>query len=203
MKHGLNKIRLGVSCLSVAMVLSHGIQVYAQSNAAENADLQPWSIACSAQDSQGPLICSMTQSLIVRESGQRVMSGTISGRASQSPMLRITLPHGVDLTGGVTIQVDELEGRKQPIGWADQTGSYAEFEIDEILLAQMKGGSKLGVNLSARGGSPIKWVLSLSGFTKVFSKLSNRFEQGNIGYTFITNCSSCTIWYSRERISVT
>ncbi len=131
---------------------------------------QPWTITCSGQGAAGELACVMSQGLIAKNTGQRVLALAIS-RSPSSYSARLSLPHGLDLPEGVRVWVDDGQPTKHVIATADQNGSYANLPLDEALLAAMKKGTILNVAVKAASGDEVTFQLSLNGFTAALARL--------------------------------
>lgn len=132
----------------------------------------PWVINCTTQNTGGVLVCVMSQVLIAKNTNQRVLAAEIFKDAkSGGYMLRLSLPHGLNLPEGVQMWIDEGARSKYVIGTADQNGSYAVLPLSTDLLAALKRGTILNVAVKANSGDEIILQLSLSGFTAAIEKV--------------------------------
>lgn len=133
--------------------------------AAPQAPVQPWVLNCSNQGTGDTLNCSMTQTIVARETNQRIISASIF-RIPQTKVLRLQLglPHGLDLPAGVSLWVDDQAKVTNPIKTADQNGSYSLFDISDDFLAAMKAGKLLNVGVTSVDGRQFTLQLSLDGF---------------------------------------
>ncbi len=132
---------------------------------------QPWTITCNGQGPAGALVCAMSQGLIAKNTGQRVLSVTISKNPSGGYIAGFSLPHGLLLPEGVQVWVDDGARTKHTITTADQNGSYAPVPIEAAMLATMKKGTILNVLVKAISGDEVIFQLSLNGFTAALEKI--------------------------------
>jgi invasion protein IalB len=131
---------------------------------------QTWTVNCSGAAGQNELACTLTQVLVVKDSGQRVLTAVVAKRDGKY-LLNLGLPHGLNLPKGVDVWVDEGPRVNHPIVTADQKGSYATVTLDDKLVAVLKKGTTLNVAVTAFAGNEIILQLSLNGFTAGFAKL--------------------------------
>ena len=131
---------------------------------------QPWAINCAGQGAAGDLVCVMSQGLIAKNTGQRVLTVAIS-RAASGYAARLSLPHGLDLPEGVEVWIDDGPRTKHVIATADQNGSYAVVPLDEAMIAAMKKGTILNVLVKAASGDEVTFQLSLNGFTAALARI--------------------------------
>lgn len=129
-----------------------------------------WTVNCAGAAGQADLVCTLVQTLVVKENGQRVLAAVVV-RRQDGLVLNLGLPHGLDLAKGVDLSIDEGERARHPIVTADEKGSYAMIALDDALLAALKKGRLLNVAVSAYGGDEIILRLSLAGFTAGLARL--------------------------------
>jgi invasion protein IalB len=130
---------------------------------------QSWTVNC-ASGANGELACALSQVMVVKDSGQRVLTVSVMKDAGAFAM-RLSLPHGLDLPKGVDVWVDEAPRRNNPIVTADKSGSYAVIKLTDAMIAELKQGTQLNVAVTAYAGKEIVLQLSLAGFTAGFAKL--------------------------------
>jgi invasion protein IalB len=150
--------------------LAHGTFAEEAAKPAPGSPAAGWTVNCAGAAGQAELVCTLVQTLVVKESGQRVLSAVVMKRDGKLS-LNLGLPHGLDLVKGVGLSVDEGEQSRYPIVTADQKGSYAMIVVEDPLLAAMKAGRLLNVAVSAYAGDEIILRLSLAGFTAGLAKL--------------------------------
>ncbi|MDQ6434694.1 invasion associated locus B family protein [Mesorhizobium sp. LHD-90] len=129
-----------------------------------------WTINCSGAAGQAKLACTLTQTLIMKDKGQRVLTAVVTNNDGK-PLLNLGLPHGLNLPKGVDIWIDDKARQNFPIVTADQKGSYAIVALKDTFIAAMKQGKLLNVAITAFAGDEIILQLSLNGFSAGFTKL--------------------------------
>lgn len=159
-------LRLGVPLMVLALCLPATAQ---QKEAAPPKPAQSWTVNC-ASGANGELACALSQVMVVKDSGQRVL--TVSVLKEQGGIImRLSLPHGLDLPKGVDVWIDEAPRKNNPIVTADKSGSYAVIALTDAMIAELKQGTQLNVAVTAFAGKEIVLQLSLAGFTAGFAKL--------------------------------
>ncbi len=179
---------LGAGCMaSIATVREATVQAQEAAPAAQpapaqggpiqvgstaNDNPQPWTVNCTSQAQTGELVCTMSQVLIAQETQQRLVGASVfRPQPSAAAVMRISLPHGIQLQKGVDYWVDNNAPTNTPIVIADQNGSYADLELTANLLVTLQGGSFLHLGVTAGSSERVEFTLSLKGFTAAFAKL--------------------------------
>ncbi len=166
-------MRARVRCLlgrvAVAFTLL-AVPAAAQETQPAEAPAQTWTLNCSGTAGQGELACTLSQVLVVKDSGQRVLTAVVAKRDGKM-VLNLGLPHGLNLQKGVDVWIDEAARENHPIVTADQKGSYAIIALDDKLVAALKKGKLLNVAVTGFTGNEIILQLSLNGFSAGFSRL--------------------------------
>lgn len=167
------KTRLGAGGVAIAMMVTQSL--FSGAGIAQDAKpgipKQPWSVVCGAASGSEFLICRMTQEVLTRVGRQRLIAVSVNNTASGEIGMRISLPHGVDLTKGVEVSVDNGVAKQLVIGTADAAGAYSGTTVDAELLQSLKKGKALKVAFTAANGQRIETSVSLNGFTAAFAKL--------------------------------
>ncbi|MCV0395822.1 MAG: invasion associated locus B family protein [Rhizobiaceae bacterium] len=132
---------------------------------------QPWQVGCASAGSNEPLVCRMTQTLVARESGQRVLAAAIVKKPDGGYRLTLGLPHGLHLPSGINIWVDEGEKAQYPIETADQNGSYSSIDLASRQLDAMRRGQVLNVSVTSANQDEVILQLSLTGFSASVNKI--------------------------------
>jgi len=134
--------------------------------------LQPWTVNCTSQGDAAVLTCAMTQVLLAKQTGQRVVGASVfRPKPDAAAVMRVSLPHGVLLPEGVDVGIDDAAPTKHVISIADQNGSYAQFELGGSMIGELQGGTALSIGVSAADGKRIVFKLSLKGFGAAFAKI--------------------------------
>ena len=154
-----------------AALLSHaGLASGQEGKPPEPAPSQTWTLNCSGAAAQSELACTLSQVLIMKEGGMRVLTAVVAKRDGKL-VLNLGLPHGLNLPKGVDVWIDEAARQNYPIVTADQKGSYAMITLDDALIGALKKGNLLNVAVTAHTGNEIILQLSLTGFSAGFSRL--------------------------------
>jgi invasion protein IalB len=156
--------------LGAAFSLHTGSTYAQESKPPEQAAPQTWTLNCSGAAAQSELACTLSQVLVVKDSGKRVLTAVVAKRDGKLT-LNLGLPHGLNLPKGVDIWIDEAARKTFPIVTADQKGSYAMIVLDDALIGALKKGQLLNVAVTAHAGNEIILQLSLTGFSAGFSRL--------------------------------
>jgi len=138
---------------------------------AATAKKQPWTVTCAGEGAEGDLTCAASQTLVAKGTGQRVLTVSVAKADGGALAATLALPHGILLTDGVKIAIDQGQRTTFPITTADQNGSYATVKLDAAMLATMKRGSTFDVRVTAATGGEIDLPISLSGFSAAIAKL--------------------------------
>lgn len=134
----------------------------------------PWVVECSNRSTGDAMVCQMSQLLVAKKNGQRVLSAAITRKPDgKSVQLTLGLPHGLSLPAGVQLFIDNAERMTFPIDTADQNGSYATIDLTPKLLASLKKGTLLNVAVKAKGGNELILQLSLTGFGTALERLAS------------------------------
>nr|WP_237684168.1 invasion associated locus B family protein [Pseudaminobacter soli] len=146
-------------------------QASAQQDGEAQAPARPgWNLNCSGPAGDAELTCTLTQRLVLKGKGQRVLTAVVNSQDGK-PVLSLGLPHGLDLPKGVSLWVDEAPRQSFEIATADQKGSYAVIGLDHKLLAALRKGKLLNVAVKAYAGEEIILQLSLESFSAGFARL--------------------------------
>lgn len=129
-----------------------------------------WQVQCPP-DASATNPCAMIQNLVREEDSRRVLGALIVRPPDIEPFLRIIVPLGVLLPGGMTLSVDGADVGTVgfinclPDGCMTQVGLTAE------LLASLKQGTQAIVTVYEQAEQPIELPLSLTGFTAAYDEL--------------------------------
>ena len=146
----------------------------AQTQSAEQ-DKNPaprWLVNCNNQANPDTLACSMSQSIFRAKTRQRIVSASIFRSQQDALLMRLVLPHGLDLTHGVTLAVDTGSASKYTINSADANGAYALIPLNGELINAMKAGSTAVFGLRNNSGNNINLQVSLNGFSSAFAMMN-------------------------------
>lgn len=125
-----------------------------------------WKVGCDKKPDSEEKICYLQQLVTGGEKKEPIMmvtAGYLPGR--DNPTLIITLPLGVLLPPGLTLQVDENEAIAFPFEVCDPVGCRAGVELKDDLLKQFKSGKKAKLTFASMQRKPVGVPISLNGFT--------------------------------------
>lgn len=100
-------------------------------------------------------------------SGQKLaIALLIEPAASDTKLLRVTLPLGVALIPGARIVIDEREAMTAPyVACLPKNGCMADYKADAALIDKLKKGRSLAIQAFDKG-KPISFTLPLTGFAQ-------------------------------------
>lgn len=131
-----------------------------------------WLVNCSNTGEAGALTCQMSQSVVVRETGQRLLNIMIrKGETPTTPAMMLTLPHGLYLPAGVKMSIDDTPVQDLEVQTCQPTGCFAGMAVSEGLLEAMRQGSALQFEVQDLQRRPIKLNSTLSGFTSAYQQI--------------------------------
>ncbi len=115
-------------------------------------------------------VCLTHQELIDRNTGRTVVSAAIrqfEGQENRS--LLVQVPLGMALSAGILARIDENDPIKLQYSLCHVGGCTAATEATDEVLKQLKQGGKMDVAAVNPNGKPVRFRLSLSGFTKAYT----------------------------------
>lgn len=161
----------GFTLLAVIFSL---LAVYTTSMAAKDGQIyKDWKIQC-AKDKAGNSsdYCHIFQNLVSKEGDKRILHIAVGyAPGHKDPAVIITMPLGLSLPPGVTIQVDENQSKRFPFQACFQTGCQVGFPLDNVILNQYKSGNKAIITFFDLKRQSIKIPVSLSGFSAAIKAL--------------------------------
>jgi invasion protein IalB len=132
----------------------------------------PWITKCISQSRTSPIVCSMEETLVLRDSGQAVTSVAVWIKPdTREPMITIRVPIGVYLAAGLAIRIDNGKPWSLPIETCDTQGCAAQMQISSELLAALKGGKQFSITFQNAVKKDLVVRLVLNGFTEAFQKI--------------------------------
>lgn len=90
----------------------------------------------------------------------------------------VVAPLGTLLTRGVIFAVDDADATQYPFSWCTRPGCFSRFGLTDLLVAEMKSGTSVNINLFsiADAQTPVSVSASLKGFTAAFDALENQAQ---------------------------
>ena len=175
----LTKIR---AILAVTLIIASGYTLAQEQEQPEptepNAEMlnfENWTVQCVRND-EDQKNCFLYQPILLRD-GQRLLlfrvqkDVEIAGSDEPSDVAILTVPLGVHLPSGITLQVDEEEPFTLEYERCDQQGCFSGTVIDDALLNSFIGGSNCKVSFNDLSGQTITATLSLLGFTAGYNEM--------------------------------
>jgi invasion protein IalB len=133
-----------------------------------------WVSQCVAPDLSTPLVCTVEQRVIVRETGQQIarVSVQINGDGeNRKPALLVHLPLGLSIRAGVALKVDDQEPSALDFQTCDGGGCYAGAALGDALLKKMSKGKILSLIFKDLQQKDISIPISLQGFAAIYDKV--------------------------------
>lgn len=124
-----------------------------------------WVKVCNQEPKSKKDICLTTQE-IRADTGQFLASVAIREiGVNEKRSLIIAVPPGMLIQPGLRLQVDKNKQREIKYGICFPNACYAELNIDESVVAEMKRGNELILTTLNQQAKAINFQLTLSGFT--------------------------------------
>lgn len=134
-----------------------------------------WSLNCQPFGNSDELLCEASRIIVLKQNNEALLSVFVTpwkqAKATTPYLLRLQLPHGLNLPEGVHIQIDKLETQTAIFQTTNQSGIFARIGLSDKTLIAMQAGKMLTVSFSAINGNKISIPVPLNGFTAVFSKM--------------------------------
>ena len=133
--------------------------------------------AAPAAGEPAGLNCEASQTVAVARTRQTVLAVFVTPRQRDGKpdgfALRFQLPHGIDIPAGVRLRIDgkPAPGAPPTIQTSAQAGLYARTDLDAALLAALRKGAAMEVEVTAMSGASIAVPATLNGFSAIFAKL--------------------------------
>lgn len=125
-----------------------------------------WLHICTKDPNGGKDVCLVTQE-VRTEQGQFVASSSVrSVKGEDKKALLIAVPPGTLLEPGIRVQIDESKQVPGKYTICLPNACYAELEIDNAFIANMKKGNNLIVSVINNQAKAVGIGLTLVGFTK-------------------------------------
>lgn len=136
------------------------------------ASAPKWLVSCSNTAADGGLRCAMSQSVIITQTGQRLLTVSIrkEPESDVSTML-LTLPVGFFLPEGVAMSIDDELAEQLPVQTCDGGGCYAGLGISQEVLDRLYSGGKLSFMIKDLQQNAINIDATLEGFSAAFERL--------------------------------
>ncbi|MCK6189972.1 MULTISPECIES: invasion associated locus B family protein [unclassified Pseudomonas] len=138
--------------------------------ASSSERFQDWGINCNGESNQR--FCTLAYELRRREDNRRIVLLEVKPLDTDQALAGLTLPFGLALEAGVTLQIDEsptvLTKRYHS---CMPEGCLVALKLDAGTLDAMKNGQTLKVSAPIVTGGKANFILSLKGFTTAYSRM--------------------------------
>jgi invasion protein IalB len=131
-----------------------------------------WTVRCGVRESAAMERCFLFQNVVTRKGGQRVLHvavGYLPG--DESPAGILTLPLGISLPPGASLELDGGVSLQFPIERCEAKGCQAGFRITPEFLEALKTAQEARVTFYDGTRHPIDVKLSLKGLWEGFQDL--------------------------------
>lgn len=164
-----------VSCilLLTAMALPQPATAQDAEKTAEKniTHFKDWTVICPEPDNKDVPSCEAILSVLVSETGQRILQVSIfKVPESEHPVGIVILPLGFLLPQGVLLSVDGKEIGRLPIQRCESVGCLASLIVNDELQSFFKAGKAAEFKINVQGQA-VALPMSLSGFTAALAAI--------------------------------
>ena len=132
-----------------------------------------WTLRCTAAADGARPDCMMFQNLVQKAGGQPVLQFGIGMAPPDGlPTVLVSLPLGIALPPGITIQIDSGPAATFPVERCEPDGCRAVIKLRDATVQQLTQGGQLHITFYDGARKPLKVSLSLDGFGAAFKALS-------------------------------
>ncbi|GJL81791.1 MAG: invasion associated locus B family protein [marine bacterium B5-7] len=142
----------------------------------ETDRFKDWALRCRTNSESGLKSCTLFQRLVVNDSKQVALNTSIGFLRAEDtgnvvPVAVFTIPLGVYLLDGATLQVDKTEPVKLDIERCYPRGCQAGLVLTDEFVARFKAGSNAVMTIKQSRDEPVELAISLSGFSAGYKAL--------------------------------
>lgn len=160
------------ACLGAILIAVAGLA--ASPAAAQNPHgkiFGDWRVRCNPATG-APAECQIFQNVVVKDTGQPILQAVVGFLDNvATPVGVFTLPLGIYLPPGLTLQVDKGQTYEMAIEICGRNGCRVRFSIDDKLLGTFKSGKIAEVAFYGGNRKAIKIPVSLKGFTAALAQI--------------------------------
>ena len=137
------------------------------------APSQPgWSVGCTSAGRAAPLECAMEQTAVLTKTGQLVVMVNVRVPSdTHVPIILAQLPLGLNLPGGIKLQVDDGKTADLQIQTCENRGCFANSQIGPDLLAALQSGKQLKLSFQNLSKEAITIPMPLNDFAAAYDKI--------------------------------
>jgi invasion protein IalB len=123
-----------------------------------------WTVRCFPIKSLAQ--CDLFQATVDKATQRRIVSTSIAYVPSRNGYMgKIIIPLGVQVAGGITIDVDKYKSAVLAITRCEDDGCYIEGLLDAVLIEKLATGKSAGIVVTLTTGGHATLPLSLRGFS--------------------------------------
>lgn len=131
-----------------------------------------WAVNCKSEAKDKGLECRMSQTVVLKGSGQVLTNVTFRVPAdTRTPEMIVQFPLGVFLSPGASYQVDTNPTQRLNYRACDRNGCFAIAPVTPETLALLKKGKQIKISFQNLAEKPITVPLSLDGFGEAYEKM--------------------------------
>lgn len=130
-----------------------------------------WLVNCDNRNDPQQLVCSMSQSVIVLETGARLITAIVR-KGETGPNLAFVLPLGLNFHENIRLSIDENLVASATFFSCDAGGCYAQIDLTEDLNETLMQGEKLLVQLVDTLDQQLALELELDGYATSFALMN-------------------------------
>lgn len=127
-----------------------------------------WLVACEAE-TKGHKSCVLSQTLVSEKLNKTVGVLTIDKDAAGKLKGALRLPVGVSLPAGVVVDVEGKAALTVPYAACRRSGCFAQFDLTEPLLSQMRKASKISAVVQDTSNKSLSLTFSTRGFPDAYA----------------------------------
>jgi invasion protein IalB len=158
--------------LAIAFAVLPLSQAQEQVICADPPPSNPWATNCSSKSRAGAADCQLSQRAVSAQTRRLLAALTLrfppDGAAAN---MLVTIPVGISLAAGVTIDVDGSAKQTLPVDACDRNGCYASMPVSADLLTAMQAGQKFNIAVQNTQKQVATIPLSLTGFTAAYNSV--------------------------------
>ncbi|PZP58172.1 MAG: hypothetical protein DI597_19785 [Pseudoxanthomonas spadix] len=128
-----------------------------------------WSIG--RRDEQGQRYCTLSQELRRSTDNQRLLLMEVKPDGMRQAVAGLTLPFGLDVHAGVSLQIDDGPVGNAPYKTCLQQGCTVPLNLDDNALQALRRAKMLKVVAPVASGGAATFQLSLQGFDAAYAQM--------------------------------
>jgi invasion protein IalB len=138
-----------------------------QSRKVSKETIGAWAVQCAEVSGQGKQ-CNLAQTLVDTRRRQPLASWVIGNNEEGVLTSSITIPAGVNVSAGVSIQIGDRESFEVPFTTCVRAGCVAQFAASSAVVDAMASYERAVVTMKTLQDQDIGLPFSLSGFTEAY-----------------------------------